>query len=278
MDAVKQLPFPDILKYRDYRIYLRDVYNFRKHLRPGFSYRQFSQLAGLKSPNYLQLVILGERNLTERTAERIAQALKLRPKEIDYFIALVRLDNAATPEERREAERWQLVAAKRLAAKEIKNVQSEVLSEWYHLLVRELVLFKDFEPSGEYIAKKLNNTISVEEAQQSLALLLRAGFLIEKDGRYQQADPVLDSGLDLFMHSFMQQFHSGLLKVWSKNLENLGAGQQELGVLNIPIAKDKIPLLREKIRIFQDEIIGLVKDEDNPDCIVQLGTYLLPFL
>ncbi len=75
----------------------------------------------------------------------------------------------------------------------------------------------------------------------------------------------------------MQKFHSQLLSVWSKNLEKLGPKDQELGVINLAIPMDRIPELREKIRQFQDELIGLVQHEKNPECLVQVGTYLLPY-
>ena len=86
--------YPEIARYSCYRAFLKDFFTYKKSLRSGFSYRQFSLLVGLRSPNYLQLVIQGKRNLTETTGRRLAEALKLSAKEVNYFEALIRFDNA----------------------------------------------------------------------------------------------------------------------------------------------------------------------------------------
>jgi uncharacterized protein (TIGR02147 family) len=53
----------EVFDYRDYRAYLRDVYQSRKSSEYGFSYRAFAKRAGLSAPNYLKLVAEGQRNL-----------------------------------------------------------------------------------------------------------------------------------------------------------------------------------------------------------------------
>ena len=83
-------------------------------------------------------------------------------------------------------------------------------------------MFRDFEPSGEYISKKLCGTISINEAEQSLRFLLSAEFIkIDELGKYQLNDPVLSTGADTFLHSELQSLHSQVLTIWAKNLEKL---------------------------------------------------------
>lgn len=113
---------------------------------------------------------------------------------------------------------------------------------------------------------------------QSFALLFKAGFVVkDAKGRYRAADPVIDSGDATFTQEQMQKHHGETLGVWAKNLNRLNSKQQELGLLHIPIASEKIPELRARMRRFQDEIIGWLEAETQPDQLVQLGTYLMPF-
>jgi hypothetical protein len=49
-----------------------------------------------------------------------------------------------------------------------------------------------------------------------------------------------------------------------------------LGLLHIPIHKNKLPEFKRRIRQFQDEIIGWLQDEKEPTQVAQLGTYLIP--
>lgn len=272
--------YPEIARYTCYRAYLHDFFNYKKSLRSGFSYRQFAGLVGLKSPNYLQLVIQGKRNLTETTGERLAEALKLKKNEIRYFVALINLENAVTAEEKQKAEKNVFVASKSLLSRVLPEEQQEVITQWYHLLVRELVFLKDFEPSGAYISKKLKNIITPEQGEESFKLLLRTGYVTVSAGQYLAADPILDTGLEIFTHPFMQQVHAKMLKTWADKIDQLGYREQELGVLNIPLPKSKISELQQKIRRFQDEIIGwaeTVQKDSETDEIVQLGTYLMSY-
>ena len=79
----------DVFAYSDYRAFLRDYYRARKAAGRGFSYRSFSRRAELKSPNYLKLVIDGDRNLSTDMAKRFASACGLQGAEQRHFIELV---------------------------------------------------------------------------------------------------------------------------------------------------------------------------------------------
>lgn len=271
-------PRPELKKYQSYRVFLGDWFAHKKSLRPGFSYRRFSVLLGLKSPNFLQLVISGQRNLSPELAAKVAKLMAFSQPERNYFLSLVRKESAATRAEQEEAEKQRRIALRKLLNGPVSQLQEKIFSRWHHMLVRELVFLPDFEPSGEYISAQLSGLITVEEAEESFALLVRGGFLTrDSKGRYRPAEPLVDSGDAVFTHEFMQRHHGETLAVWGKHLEKLDAPNQELGLLHIPIASEKIPELRQRIRRFQDEIIGWLEAEQNPDRLVQLGTYLIPF-
>jgi len=68
-----------------------------------FSYRYFSRKAGYNSPNFLKLVIDGERNISTDSIERFADALGLTLSERRFFANLVAFNQAETAEEKNEA-------------------------------------------------------------------------------------------------------------------------------------------------------------------------------
>ncbi|MEN9577594.1 MAG: hypothetical protein RJA70_603 [Pseudomonadota bacterium] len=92
---------PDVFDYLDYRAYLRELYSARKK-RGSFSYRAFSLRAQLKSPNYLKLVIDGERNLTQPMAKRFAVACGLAGQASSFFCELVAFGQAGGIDERND--------------------------------------------------------------------------------------------------------------------------------------------------------------------------------
>ena len=91
---------PDVFRFRDYRAYLRALYTHRKQHDYGFSLRAFSKQAGLRSSNYLKLVMDGDRNLTADAASKFAGACGLKGQAADYFCELVSFNQAKSAEER----------------------------------------------------------------------------------------------------------------------------------------------------------------------------------
>lgn len=55
---------PDIYEYLEYRIFLADAYQAGKENVSAFSYRYLARKAGFSSPNFIKLVMDGERNLS----------------------------------------------------------------------------------------------------------------------------------------------------------------------------------------------------------------------
>lgn len=267
---------PDVSMYSDYREFLKDDFQFRKKSRGGFSYRRFSKLAGLSSLNFLHLVLTKQRHLSLSTAESVAKVLKLQGPRHLYFLALVGMETASTSAEHEGARKNLLRASKQLTTKQLPETQSAALSSWHHLLIREMVFLEGFEADPKKIVRQLNGLISVEQAQASLDLLCRTGLLVRTpEGGFLAGTVSLDTGDHVLQRELMDIHHQDTLRVWSENLPDLGGEQQERGLINIPISRGRLDELKVKLRTFQDEIMGWLQNEENPDTLVQLGVYLM---
>lgn len=269
------LDYPEIEYYNCYRKFLFDFYQYKKSINPSFSFRLFSKISKIKSPNYLQLVMQGRRNMTLQTAHHVATGMKLSSYEKKYFISLVAKSLATSDSDIVQAQKDLLIAAKKLCEKKVPLAQKEILLKWHFLIVRELVTLKNFKFDGVWVSQTLRGYISAEEANHALHLLRTGGFIKFKNGKCVQEDPVLTTG-ESFNEEVIVNHHAEVLGLWSQKLFEFKDTERELGLLNIPISSKKIPQLQEKIRDFQSEIIGWLKDEENPDRIVQLGVYMIP--
>ena len=90
---------PSPRDYDDYRAYLSELIQFLRTSKRGFSFRRFSKRAGYQSPNFLKLVIDGQRNayLHVDMAQDAASSLKpgacclsARPKAVDARLRAAR--------------------------------------------------------------------------------------------------------------------------------------------------------------------------------------------
>jgi|GEM_PF-627163 len=269
---------PLIHTYACHRRYLADFVAWKQSYRKGFSFRRIASLAGLSSPNFLQMVIAGKRNMSVALAERVAAACGLTTAERRYFVGLVARSHAKTPDELESAGKQLQESASKLLSRPLNNSHLELLSNWYTLLIRELVFLPDFQPDGSYIARKLGGLIDEGEALRAFGLLLSWGFVrVRAGGGYEVCDPVIDTGDHALRRAVLDEHHSQTLLLWGRVLTTVNSAEQERGLLNIALAADRLPELREKLRRFQDELIGWAQEETAPERVVQVGIYCIPF-
>lgn len=251
---------------------------FKKSKRAGFSMRRLCTLLDLKSPNYMKLILDGKRGLTIDLGLKLAKNMGLAKRESDYFISLIEAESSTSDHEFELNQRKVLRGRRHLKTEAVSQDKHELVASWFHLLVRELAFLKDFEFSASYVVRKLSGRISLAQAQRSLDLLLRYELIAQdSNGRWSSTDKILDTGDDTFARSAMIGHHAATLKTWAENLARLNPDEQELGLLHVPISTEKIPELRRRIRQFQDELIGWLMTETDPDRVIQVGTYLIPF-
>jgi uncharacterized protein (TIGR02147 family) len=96
LPGMRRRALVDVFGYRDYRAFLAAYYARRKEQKDGFSFARFSEEVELRSPNYLKLVIDGERNLSPELAQRFGAGCGLRDDALEYFCALVGFDQASS--------------------------------------------------------------------------------------------------------------------------------------------------------------------------------------
>lgn len=87
---------PCIFDYLDYRLYLRDLYEFYKETTTYFSYRYFAGQAQLSSPSFLKLVMDGKRNLSQESTEKFIHAFRLDNDQAEFFRTLVSFNQSSS--------------------------------------------------------------------------------------------------------------------------------------------------------------------------------------
>ena len=280
VDAAKaiQLP-PRVTDYKDYHDFLRDFFVQKKSQSPRFSYRRFAALSGIKSSNFLLLVMKKKRRLSPDMAKAVGKAMKLDRAELDYFLALVRLEHSKTDEEWAEIEKSRKMALGKIAKQVLPLEKAEYLSVWYYPLIRELAFLPDFLPQPEWISNKLRGLVTPAQAEKAIAILVHLG-LWKPDGKGGIAvcDTVIVTGDESvsFGQIKVSDIHKDNLVAWGKIFDQIPSVERELGLLTIPINAAKMPEFKKRIQRFQDEIIGWLQDEKEPTQLVQLGTYLVP--
>ncbi len=192
-------PTKRIFEYLDYREFLKDYYNAKKEANPAFSLRVFSDKIGFKAKDFISRVMNGGKNLSSQSIPKVASGLRLGKHEAEFFVALVKFNQAETTDERNVAfEQMQAVLkVVRFSEKQhlLGHAQYMVYSDWRHLTIRSLIGMFGFDGNYEALAKQVRPNITVEQAKQSVKLLEECQ-LIKKDesGKYVLTESAITTG------------------------------------------------------------------------------------
>jgi uncharacterized protein (TIGR02147 family) len=267
----------NIFKYQDYRTYLSDYYREQKENLKYFSYRTFSQKAGIRSSSFLHHVIDGKKNLTKNSIVKVSKAVGHNRTESEYFENLVFFNQAKSITEKTHYY-TRLVEAR--CPIEIENIgieRYEYYAKWYHSVIREIVTFFDFQDDYKRLANFVVPPITVSQAKQSIQLLLSLEF-IRKDeqGRYHQTNEFIKTRPNPTRVFAIQRFQMDMLEVAIKAYDVIPLKDRISISTTFSIHKDMFEMFKSRIREIQQEFMEKSWSSYKPDQVYQLTVNLFP--
>jgi uncharacterized protein (TIGR02147 family) len=265
----------EMFGYLDYRSFLRDYYLDRKDRR-GLSFRAFSRRAGLRSPNYLKLVIDGARNLSDEMAARFATAVGLKGDAAAYFGELVRFNQAKTTPERNDSYARLTGYRHYRRAQPLELAHAAYHSTWYLPAIRELAARRDFRDDPAWVARALLPSITKAEAAAGLQTLIELGLLVrDPEGRVVQGEPLVSTGSETRgLH--IRNYHRTMMERAGHSMDEVPASERDISSLTLCLSKDGLSLLKQRIQRFRRELLELATLEEDPAQVVQVNFQLFP--
>jgi uncharacterized protein (TIGR02147 family) len=266
-----------VYDYLDYRAYLRAYYEAAKKTRPSFTFRLFSKLAGLRSPNFLKLVIEGKRNLGADSVVRFSDALGLEGADAEFFADLVAFGQATSLADKNRA--FERIAASRRfrAARRIDGDLFAYLSHWYNPAIRELAARADFSEDPRWVAAQLRPRISPAEAAQALKLLFSLGLLVRDpdSGRVQRGEPTLTTEHEVRSLG-AAAFHRQMMERAAESLDSVPREQRDLAALTVCISDKTVAQVKERIHQFREMLTELCDSDTEGTVVYQLNVQWFP--
>lgn len=266
----------NIFEYTDYRLYLYDYYHLMKRLKSQFSFRFFSRMAGLQSPNYLKLVMDGQRNLTPETTEKFIKAIKLNKKEAGFFRTLVMQNQASTIEEK-DFYTQQIFKHKSFQKlKPLSQDQYDYYSEWYHLPLRELVLRSDFINDPKWIANQFTPKLTEKQAKEAMELLFKLKLIREtKEGVLEQTNKAVESGDAVFTEA-VKVYHKTMIQMGAESIDRFQPKDRNINSMTMGVSQKTLEKVQQALGEFQKQIVSIVSEDDSVEEVVQLNLQLFP--
>ena len=265
-----------IFEYDNYRSYLRDLYHYYKETKPQFSYRYFSQKAGFRSPNFLQLVIEGKRNLSPESIERFTNALKLTKKEAEFFRILVHLNQARTLGEKKIYAEQLMQFRPFRYIHPLRQDQYRYYTDWYNIPIRELTMLSEFSEDPSWIARRLIPPISPQQAQKALDLLLQLG-LIKRDesGRLVQTDAFISTG-DEVTSTSVANYHRAMIEKGAEALDRFPGPDRDISSVTMALSDKNFQEIKALIQRFRKELLAIADQDRAPEGVYQVNFQLFP--
>lgn len=266
---------PDVLQYSNYRTYLADYYEFKKAESTIFSHRFFAKKAGVSSPNYLKLVMDGQRNLTKKSLLKFAAALGLKGMRAEFFENLVFFNQAKATSERNVFYGKIMRARAKAGLRKLDEAQFRLYSHWRHIAVRELAALKGFRPDAGWVAKRLGRAITEKEAEESLILLGGLGLLKKTANGFAQSDVNITTA-DEVRSLLVKNYHHQMIGMAATVLDNLPAVKRDISSITIPIRARDFAKLKEQIQLMRKELLNLAAEPGAGEDVVQVNIQLFP--
>ncbi len=267
---------PNVYSFRDYRLYLRAYYEAGGRDGKGVSLREFGKRAGLRSPNYLKLVMDAQRNLTSGMAVRFAQAAELRGDAANYFCALVAFNQEKDSVARARAyERLSDFARYRHVHK-LAAAQEAYYSQWYLPAIRELAARSDFQEEPKWIARTLCPPISVRDAERAVSVLVELGLLIRNgDGRLVQANGLVQSPEGPLGHQLVA-YHRSMMERAADALDRIPREDREIASLTLCVSEEQMRAIKARLEHFREELLQEYTAGDDARRVVQINFQMFP--
>lgn len=266
---------PDVLQYTNYRVYLRDYYEYKKKTTAAFSLRFFAEKAGLSSHAHLKLAIDGKRNITKNTATKLIHGLGLENQRAAYFESLVFFNQATTDEDKKIYYAQLIKASPRSRLHKMDKAQLRIFKEWHHSAILEMVGLKDFRPIPDQISKRLRGLITPAQVTESLNLLLELGLLVKIANGYRQSNPLITTD-DEVQDVVVKMYHNQMLSLSNKMLNDLPGAERDVSALTFGIKRSDFVNLKKHLQLMRKELLDFSAKAGEAEEVVQINIQLFP--
>ena len=283
---LKTKPTPDfravcsvigVMASLSYKEFLTAAYQKIKDQDPDYSYTKFADQLGFSATNVLWLVATGRRKLTSLTSKRLADGLELEGIQRQYFLLLVKYNNARDPVQREIIFRKMTL----LKANEVGGTAQDDLEycpSWRHAVIRELVTMHDFEPTPTWISAKIYANVLPAEVRETMDVLTRMG-LITFDAN---AGRFVKTGLDIkpdrrLTRVAAVRYHQKMIEIAKEALTQVPSTAREYDALTVSIPVSKIDEIRKIIISACEQIEAIEKGTQDADAVVQVNMQMFPF-
>ena len=265
----------NIYQYIDYRELLSALIAQRKKDKKIFSYRWFSQKAGLTAPNFLNLVVKRKRHLSSDTIEKVIEVFQLKGQEAEFFRFLALFNKAKTLSEREHFAHQMTKLKKFQNEYPLSQDQFEYYSKWYHIPIREMLSLKFPPKTEEEISDTIVPYISKAVVSNALEKLKSLNLITENGQSWKVAQESVATG-NKFSSYGVVQYHKQMMGLAVESLDRFSASDREVSSVSVGLSEAKFEKVKKMIEEIRSQIMTLSEEDDLKERIYQINFQVFP--
>ncbi|RZA09318.1 MAG: TIGR02147 family protein [Proteobacteria bacterium] len=262
----------EIFDYPNHREYLKSYLAERKS---AVGVRTLARKAGFKSPGHLTMLVKGQRRLTVRSAELLAQGMALKGRKRSLLLAFARLDMAKTENERAKALEEILRLKSRQPELQLEAKQYAFLAVWYYPVVYALLHCEAGSQATTTLAKRVGRGVSAGQISETIDDLFDLGLIEQTpEGRWRPLNTAVTTPENVRSLA-VGQYHRNSVKLAGEALEQAPA-LREFNGLTVTVPDHLVPRVKEKIRRLRVELGEMLGPENGPAEVFQINLQFFP--
>ncbi len=265
----------DVYQFTNYRKYIKAYFDERKKHDRKFSHRYLSQRLGLSSPNFIMMVMQGKRNLTRSLAYKISQEFNQDENEAEYFESIVGFAQAKTNKEKDRYFQKIISLRRNCSVEKIEEHQYEYYSNWYNLVIRELVTYPEFKNNYNWLAKKVSPPITHSQTKRSVELLLKLGLIKRNGTSYVRSSLLISTGQEVFSLAIVN-FHRKMAELAAASLDTSSHDERDITACTVNISETGIGEIKKVIAECRKKVLSIAEADTPADRVYQINFQVFP--
>jgi len=267
---------PSIYEYNDFRKYLADYQKTMVKTDRSFTASNICRRLGMpKTRSYFADVLKGKQ-VTETFIDRFAKLLRLSTEEERFFRALISFNQATTA----ELKEWyfeQLISLNRTPRRIVDPETYLFYKEWFHTAVWAVLDVVDFKNSFTELSRKLDPQITIKQARQSIALLIKLGLIRKNEqGFYKPVDRSIATG-PYVKDTLINQYQAKCLDLAKQAIFSGQPGPKNFSTMTLRISREAYRTLEKRLQSFKAEVRSIAhKDEKQAEVVYQVNIQVFP--
>jgi uncharacterized protein (TIGR02147 family) len=232
---------------------------------PSFSIRSFAEQLGMQ-PGATNEIIKGQRRVSRKIAERIADKLALDPSERAALLT-------DFPSKLKRNTKAKKQTSEKNEIHKMNMDQFALISDWVYFAILSLIQIKDFSSEISWISQRLG----VSELDTRRAIIrLQSLKLIHIDNKgtiSRTAQPIRTS--DDIRNQSLQQMHLNDMEIAKEKIQKISVSDRDFTNYTFPANPQSLNRAKEILRQAQDDLESLMNDKDARE-VYRVCMYLFP--